>query len=84
MKVSKFNSAFYGVLFVMIPYQLIGLQNFSLFTKHINQASLYNYTPISVVRLQLTIHVSSNLLINILLPSMIWLYVFGGRGRTFI
>ena len=29
MKVSKCNYAFYGVLFIMMPYALIVLQNFS-------------------------------------------------------
>ena len=28
VKVSKFNSAFYGILSVVIPYQLIELHNF--------------------------------------------------------
>ena len=33
-KASKYNSALYGILFVMIPDQLIELQNVSLFTEH--------------------------------------------------
>ena len=57
-KVDTFNSAFYGTLFVMIPCQLIEL-HFSLFTEHINQASLY--TPKYVVKLELAMHLSSDL-----------------------
>ena len=54
-KVSKFNSAFHGILFVVTPYQLIELQNVSLFEPSVTASYISGQTATCFV------HMSSDL-----------------------